>query len=1310
MSESSSKKAKDRSPPLEEQLSHVLQQWQPRSQPIQSRHSEQNPLHTLHLVGSRENPAIIDDNSDGTTRPGSNRVRTGTNRHPPADIAPCQDRPYFLPDDAVSCPFLFCAKSRRTYSKRSKLESHMQRRHKWPRIYKRVDHSNDAISRDVPNDNRLKASPGPEVKKQEQPLPELLESRRSMSREPAFAISETRKRTADGKMKLAPANTNFQPQLEAMPAPLITIQSWFQEKTRRLVMAVNNALSSRPASWHPAEDELLFHVREDLRLKWRDIEPFFLYRGNWHLPQSRYSKLSRQREREYKDETQCQVALPQDVESIDPYDNGTSIYPDGTIAIATSAVPTSKPRRSDRAGAQSKAGAFSKFFHIRNIHDEEWADADDETEKFLGLQNESSIAELPPKTGTPQNIELIPPRKSSYARESLHWEMERNRAAFCSMSPKIARSPASLPTSISSRKGKRRSVRIYKPYLSRPERSFLAHTTNSQDEYWDVTNANVWEGQQIHVDFTETEIKALEQSALCVVPSLVLSLPQRERLAVSLKDVKANDIERIAFRAIHHGPFLNRTVDSIKSFLTDLVQSSGGGDQNLGDREQPYIKNLVVSKAIQQPGFDALLLNREIGNSVRFQGGWFRSNAYKALGRSHVFTGTSSDVNTVAWAPNGRFFAVGSTAWTDPNSMQYNRPNNLLFGDVEKSRLLELPHHCKKREAPQGGTVNDTAAMQASQDPLLFTSISDVQFSPDSRVLISAGYDNFVRLFEVGKASQGIIRPAWSLAKQSEVDLLALPTIDRLFAAATKTFKAGNSTNAVRLYSYQVEDDTITHCRKERSFCCGEVKNMNSRLDPSSLSFSKSPGLQKWLLGGFTAHDDEEKRGEACLWDIETGKAQNFGKQNVFDMQWSPSIWGRFAVASSPAPGSRVNRVNRGTQSVIRMYDSRWLLGSTHAMTELECPGLDINDVLFNAQDDYLFTAGCTNGIVYVWDLRRPDIPLHQLGHGNPLSELELQYRETVDTGIRFVSWDHNGRQLLTGSSDGVVASWNPYVAPQNAFNHEVVRMDSGIMAGAFSPDFSNLLLGDVQGSILTLGVGCDDDDAAQFEFVADENTKSDKRGETDTATNEQNSSSDSGAQIARELVRTGQIDIKPLGNFPRQQAVQGPSYLGPFDGSSGADDLRIASAEFQAAAAKSTCGEDGPARPAAGSFTDSDAVDEGAWRQRIPQQIYECPLGEQATVLDSCARCTDLLIKSTSTSLSAASLNDPEKTVCGQCGACWRGDVLGYELINGPPDVSASIALKKTSTTEATGSKLRPVQTLEFYHGLWEINQLALR
>lgn len=225
------------------------------------------------------------------------------------------------------------------------------------------------------------------------------------------------------------------------------------------------------------------------------------------------------------------------------------------------------------------------------------------------------------------------------------------------------------------------------------------------------------------------------------------------------------------------------------------------------------------------------------------------------------------------------------------------------------------------------------------------------------------------------------------------------------------------------------------------------------------------------------------------------------------------------------------------------------------------------NRVLANCNspgDDFLVAAGCTSGRAYVWDLRRPDQFLRELAHGRSTMPLDDNTdREISDTGIRFLSWGDNATRLYTGSSDGVVKTWNVVRSEEETFVKDLVTVGSGIMSGSFSPDKSKLLLGGVDGSVNILEVGRDDFSASDVEKLRF--TPYDEPYEEDTQDLSMKSTeADPRNASAADLITSGQMMTVPAGGLPIRQTVQGPEYSGPYDNSLDAPFLREQALKFQ--------------------------------------------------------------------------------------------------------------------------------------------------
>ena len=119
-----------------------------------------------------------------------------------------------------------------------------------------------------------------------------------------------------------------------------------------------------------------------------------------------------------------------------------------------------------------------------------------------------------------------------------------------------------------------------------------------------------------------------------------------------------------------------------------------------------------------------------------------------------------------------------------------------------------------------------------------------------------------------------------------------------------------------------------------------------------------------------------------------------------------------------------------------------------------------------------------------------------------------------------------------------MVKCWDVKRATEDALFRDVVRLDAGIMAGAFSPDYSQLMIGDSAGGLhlLKVDLPCDvddDDRPGSFHF---EPSATDLRLTLN--------SYEEHVREARSLLESGEMRITH--DKGTAQAVQGPRYRGP--------------------------------------------------------------------------------------------------------------------------------------------------------------------
>ena len=538
-----------------------------------------------------------------------------------------------------------------------------------------------------------------------------------------------------------------------------------------------------------------------------------------------------------------------------------------------------------------------------------------------------------------------------------------------------------------------------------------------------------------------------------------------------------------------------------------------------------------------------LLRARELGNTGRRN--WsstarlsvpdeLQNHVLDTLGPRRYFHGASRDVACVAWARDGNRFAAGAIAIDDERSMQYNRPNNLLLGDLEQNSLQELPeHHVARPIVDDSRNVNSLQAMQETQDCRLFKTVAAVDFSADSRALYSAGADGVVRMYDT---SNGLCLS--SLKQEAEIALLTSNPRGLLASGSHRSDDA--SISVIRSHSDRLEH--VCQFGPTRA-------NVESSLPIFPTALKWGAGMHSHLLlAGFASDSYEDDRlaaGEVFLWDATSGqKIELPSARNVFDVAWNPipsSQASLFAVACAGR--------DKNNRSSVQCFAPNQ--GRASRVLQWDCPAFDINDLTYCPHDDNLIAAGATDGKVYIWDkrvVRSNQKPLHTLSHGNTKNILDHDRDvELADTGVRFLSWSATGNRLYSGSSDGTVKVWNPYRSTEDALVKDVATFNSAVMSGAFSPDFRDLLIGEDQSQLNLLGI----DREARSVRAA-------KKFDYYPAPAPVPAVNEDKLAPARESLASGQVKIRPMGVLPVKQAVQGPNYQGPFAGPSAEEISRL--------------------------------------------------------------------------------------------------------------------------------------------------------
>ena len=357
--------------------------------------------------------------------------------------------------------------------------------------------------------------------------------------------------------------------------------------------------------------------------------------------------------------------------------------------------------------------------------------------------------------------------------------------------------------------------------------------------------------------------------------------------------------------------------------------------------------------------------------------------------------------------------------------------------------------------------------------------------------------------------------------------------------------------------------------------------------------------------------------------------------------------------------------------------------------------------------------------------------------HGTPLMPLDSSLpREVTDTGVRFCSWGDNHTRLYTGSSDGLLKSWDIYKSAEDVFVQDIVQLNSGIMSGEFSKDFSRILLGEVNGSINALQVGCRDigvTGTERLHLIQSEEPFSQVNFNIAASAERE-----SGIAEANKLLHDKVMDLQPMGAYTVRQAVQGSNYVdggGPVDLAEDSEDYRGAAMELQMSFKQ----QENTAKcciPSCGNsekiITSEEVGDSGRWEDRIAQSLrdlklnaksesiglkYRCktcgrPARDEKRICElcgfSCFRCGQ--------KAAVSPCKDDELFVeCKKCKCRWRVEVLGYTFLRKVDKAqnsnqsfeSESMAKPEVGGVEQPESIFDSEHDVsecirEYYHSLW--------
>lgn len=615
-----------------------------------------------------------------------------------------------------------------------------------------------------------------------------------------------------------------------------------------------------------------------------------------------------------------------------------------------------------------------------------------------------------------------------------------------------------------------------------------------------------------HVDFTAAEIEAIKGAT-------VTKGNGRVDISKSLAKVFA-DRKSILMR---------RDKQAIEDEIKTLE----------GPSDVPAMRKFtLIESRVKDPNFrstrcvGSLLRHRELGSSGIGRYVETRSELRIRLAEDirpwRSFVGASHDVVSVAWAPNSIHFAAGAVAHSNPEDLQYNRPCNLLFGDLLNNTVKELPDHRVDRQMPQTGRNAANQDLFNACDPKVYKTVTSVKFDPQGKQMYTASEDMTVKFWDLSNPAPKCMR-TW----QDDANVTSLDISHHqpgVFATASKKIR-----HAIRVFEFANGEMTSTAFSSSRAELKPELN-----MYPECLHWGPTMHTSHLLLGGFQQYGREirsENEGHLCLWDVNTAQDLKLmpAAQAIHTAVWHPTLP---YFASGGAPGSeRTDR--QKTRTVVRVWDLRH---TKRVAIEYECHAQEMTDVAFSPKDPNIVTAGCTNRSSYVWDWRWPQQPLHTLRHERSV----MPYGEK-DTGVMMSLWGTGASLYYTGSSDGSIRAWDVRRHPNDVLIRTVAQLDAGIQSGAFSPDGTHLLVGDATGHVHVLSSAPWEPHPRELAWddIRSKGTPIDIIRAPDGSgkiKEDDNDPGTEGIEAGRNLILTGQVAVDPV-----YGPGKGPNYDGPY-------------------------------------------------------------------------------------------------------------------------------------------------------------------
>jgi WD40 repeat protein len=278
--------------------------------------------------------------------------------------------------------------------------------------------------------------------------------------------------------------------------------------------------------------------------------------------------------------------------------------------------------------------------------------------------------------------------------------------------------------------------------------------------------------------------------------------------------------------------------------------------------------------------------------------------------------------------------------------------------------------------------------MRHTQDPWLYCSVVDSAYDVTRNKAFTSGLDHSVKIWDIaGDGSTMNLYGTWH--HDGVVNLVKTSPHSAKIATASDVVR-----DAIRVYDLAqgLAPEQTPFVRYS-----GDKANEQSLEEigewayyPATIQWGKASEVADHLLVGYSPRsfdvhkeipEDKRDSGDLCLWNTVTGASIALScKLNVFEVAWHPSQAIFFAGTSAGGVPERHARTQ------VRIF-AKGADGGFHAIKSLDCPALDINEILVrpNSAVSSYVTASCTDGKTYVWDSAREEHPFLVLAHGSML-------------------------------------------------------------------------------------------------------------------------------------------------------------------------------------------------------------------------------------------------------------------------------------------------------------------------------------